>query len=58
MLCKVFQDNWEQWKSAYKTAQQYTPNHGGYHSECVFVPRREVWAEIYRKYGGGGNTKI
>lgn len=31
----------------------YTPRAGrGYHSECVFVPRREVWATIYKRFGG------
>lgn len=53
MLCAVFQEHWQAWRSQYKTAQQFTPrNGGGYHSECVFVPRREVWAEIYRRFGG------
>jgi hypothetical protein len=52
MLCRVFEQNWKIWKQQYKTKQQFTPNHGGYHSECTFVPRREVWAEIYRIFGG------
>jgi hypothetical protein len=53
MLCKVFSSRWGLWRTEYKTRQQFTPRSGGgYHSECVFVPRREVWAQIYRQYGG------
>lgn len=53
MLCKVFSQRWEQWSGEYKTCQQFTPRaNGGYHSECVFVPRRVVWAAIYQQYGG------
>lgn len=51
MLCRVFQRNWRDWRSKYKTCRQFTSDRG-YHSECVFVPRRELWAEIYRHYGG------
>ena len=29
---------------------------GGYHSECVFVPRRVIWTEIYRSFGGDGKV--
>lgn len=53
MLCGVFSRRWQSWRVDYKTRQQHTPRaNGGYHSECVFVPRRELWAEIYRQYGG------
>jgi len=53
MLCSVMQDNWEAWRQAYKHRQQFTPtNNGGYHSECVFVPRREIWKAIYEKFSG------
>jgi len=53
MLCAVFREEWQKWKQLYKTRSQHTPGpNGGYHSECVFVPRREVWAAIYRKFGG------
>lgn len=53
MLCHVFSRHWAVWVGKYKTRQQFTPRGtGGYHSECVFVPRRELWAEIYRTYGG------
>lgn len=50
MLCKVFSDNWKTWKKTYKTKQQHTPNFGGYHSECTFVPRDVLWREIYKLY--------
>ena len=53
MLCRVFIKKWQSWRSVYKTKQQFTPRFGdGYHSECVFVPRRQIWAEIYKNYGG------
>ncbi len=52
MLCKVFSDNWIVWKNEFKTREQFTPNHGGYHSECVFVPRKIVWRFIYRAFSG------
>ena len=53
MLCSVFSRNWEQWAAKHKTRRQYTQmGNGGYHSECVFVPRNEVWREMYRQYGG------
>lgn len=53
MLCKVFGDKWQEWSKLYKVSEQFTPNYGhGYHSECVFVPRRAVWAEIYKRFGG------
>lgn len=53
MLCKVYSDNWQDWKVAYKTRRQQTPTeNGGYYSECTFVPRRIVWAAIYEFYSG------
>lgn len=53
MLCRVFTQHWQLWRQQYKTRRQFTPlQNGGYHSECVFVPRRVVWSEIYRQYGG------
>lgn len=52
MLCKAYEINWRTWAEKYKTKRQYTPSHGGYHSECTFVPRRVVWAEIYSLYAG------
>ena len=56
MLCLVFEGNWQEWAQRYKTSRQLTSRDGwrdSYHSECIFVPRREVWAEIYRHFGGG-----
>jgi hypothetical protein len=54
LLCKVCQENWRTWKEQYKTSKQRTPMADGshYHSECVFVPRREVWGKIYETFGG------
>ena len=52
MLCKVFSLRWEEWSKTYKVAKQRTPGLRPYHSECVFVPRRIVWAEIYRQFSG------
>lgn len=53
MLCAVFEQSWQDWSAQFKTCRQFTRwNGGGYHSECVFVPRREVWAAIYRRFGG------
>lgn len=49
-LCYVFRKNWEKWSATYKVGRQFTPEHGGYHSECVFVPRDEVWNEIYHNF--------
>lgn len=52
-LCAVFSDNWQTWAQSYQTNRQYTSWKGsGYHSECVFVPRREVWKAIYLRYNG------
>ena len=56
MLCKVFQLKWRDWAAKYRVATQFTPESGGYHSKCVFVPRKEVWAEIYKLYGGNPTT--
>ena len=53
MLCKVFEREWKGWSARHKTKRQFTPrDNGGYHSECVFVPRREIWAAIYHQFGG------
>ncbi len=52
MLCAVFCHKWQQWTQRYKTCRQFTPEFGGYHSECVFVPREVVWNEIYRHFAG------
>lgn len=53
MLCKVFATNWREWSQRFKVKQQKTRGLGpDYHSECVFVPRHLIWAEIYRNFGG------
>lgn len=54
MLCTVFISNFNEWTNGkYKVSRQHTANNGsGYHSECVFVPRREVWKAIYERFGG------
>lgn len=52
LLCKAFSDHWEQWSDRYGTRRQYTPGYRGYHSECVFVPRDDVWKELYRSSHG------
>lgn len=59
MLCAVFQSFWEDWRQQFKTRQQFTSflDRNGYHSECVFVPRREVWAQIYKRFGGSVLSK-
>lgn len=51
MLCRVMELYWQRWVHYYKTRQQFTKARN-YHSECVFVPRREVWAKIYSAYAG------
>jgi len=53
MLCAIMLERWATWAEIYKTARQKTPTgNGGYHSECVFVPRVVVWREIYGRFGG------
>lgn len=54
MLCKVFTQHREDWVSRFKVARQKTKEYGGYHSECVFVPRRDIWAAMYTHYSGNG----
>jgi hypothetical protein len=55
MLCHVFCKRWETWREEYKTRKQHTNNPDGsrWQSECVFVPKKVVWNEIYRTFGGG-----
>lgn len=53
MLCAVFEERWEAWSREFRVATQYTQDVGrGWHSECVFVPRRLVWKTIYDRYAG------
>lgn len=53
MLCTVFRDKWTDWSARFKVSQQKTMRaQSHYHSECVFVPRNEVWREIYNRFSG------
>lgn len=55
MLCRIFELNWQEWRRQFPTYRQRTiwrSGRGCYHSECVFVPRREVWRELYRHFSG------
>jgi len=55
MLCHVFINKWQDWSKKYKTRKQFTPSSdGGYHSECIFVNRQELWLEILGYYAGKG----
>jgi len=57
MLCAVFQEHWQAWRQQYKRATQHTKERDRqWHSECVFVPRRLVWAEIYKRFAGHTRT--
>lgn len=49
LLCAVFSQKWNEWSLRYRTARQSS---GSWHSECVFVPRKEVWDAIYWRFGG------
>ena len=49
MLCKVFQDKWRLWSTLYKRDVQ---DSGSWKSECIFVPRRELWKALYIQYAG------
>jgi len=51
-LCAVMQDNWQRWRSDYRTAIQKTTGASEWHSECVYVPRKVVWSEIFRRFSG------
>lgn len=54
MLCNIFSDTWIEWKELYKTSVQQSDS---WKSECVFVPRREIWACLYRRFGGAPGGK-
>jgi hypothetical protein len=52
-LCRVFDQHYRDWAERYKVRTQFTKRGGGpdgWFSECVFVPRVEVWREIYRQF--------
>jgi hypothetical protein len=53
MMVRAFKSRKDEWTasgSGYRVARQKTDNR--YHSECVFVDRRQLWAEIYRQAAG------
>ena len=50
LLQKSFKARKDEWCSLYRVAQQETDKR--YKSECVFVPRKEIWREIYRQSHG------
>jgi len=53
MLVAVFVLHRDEWLSRFKHREQTTPSgNGGWTSECVFVPRRDIWAAIYRRFSG------
>lgn len=55
LLCASFNRRWGKWIAEYGTKEQATTGKYGeirWHSECVFVPRREVWAAIYQDFSG------
>jgi hypothetical protein len=54
-LQAVFKIRQDEWLALYKPFKQKTVGAGdraGWYSECVFVPRREIWAAIYTDFGG------
>ena len=53
LLCRVFTEFWQTWPNLHQTAQQDSVEDGNtWKSECVFVPRREVWLQIYIRFAG------
>lgn len=53
LLVKAFKEKKDEWMQVFRVARQRTKNFGNsYHSECVFVSRHELWAEIYRQSHG------
>ena len=58
LLCKIFTEKWLEWTTQFKTRRQETSSDNySWHSECVFVPRKEVWDAIYQRFGGQVTTK-
>lgn len=54
-LCRAFSARWEQWRSEFETAKQWTTDghYGGkFTSECVFVPITVVWRAIFEDSEG------
>lgn len=59
MLRAVFEENKEAWTSVHKVSKQLSDKDGRYwFSECVFVPRKDIWTAIYRRYGGAPGVRI
>lgn len=54
VLCSIFLKHWEEWSKTYQTAYQLTENSRSsrWHSQCVYVPRRIIWQEVYLAFGG------
>lgn len=50
LLVKAFKAKRDEWLCTYRVARQNTENR--YHSECVFVNRRELFKEIYLQSNG------
>lgn len=50
-LLAVMEEWWEEWYYKYQTDIQESENNGQvWHSECVFVPKKIIWAVMYRKF--------
>lgn len=53
MLCAVYIEFWVAWLDKYRSPIQETRENGrSWRSQCTFVPRRLVWAEIYKRFSG------
>lgn len=52
-LCAAFKKHKDFWIAQYGTSNQFTSDATPpFHSQCIFVPIREIWAAIYRMYAG------
>ena len=49
MLRTVFSELLPEWRRRYRIPPDQNTE-GRYHSRCIFVPRRVVWAAIYRRF--------
>ena len=59
LLCRAFSEQWEAWRDQYRVSRQRTAwATGDYRSECIFVPRQEVWRAIYQRIGGSQQSTI
>lgn len=59
MLCSVFRKHRDTWSACFKKRFQYSHKSGrSWTSQCVFVPKREVWAAIYRQYAASAKSEI